>query len=75
MTSSLLITGGLGYIGSHTVFELIGCGHEVVILDSLFNSCESVLGGIQKITGKNLKLISVTFVIVIGHHNINAMLK
>jgi UDP-glucose 4-epimerase len=55
MTSSLLITGGLGYIGSHTVFERIGRGHEVVILDSLSNSSESVLGGIQKLTGKKPK--------------------
>jgi UDP-glucose 4-epimerase len=55
MTSSLLITGGLGYIRPHTVVGLIGCGHEVVILDSLSNSSESVLGGIQKLTGKKPK--------------------
>jgi UDP-glucose 4-epimerase len=56
MTSSLLITGGLGYIGSHTVVELIEHGHEIVILDNLSNSNESILYGIQKITGKTPKL-------------------
>jgi UDP-glucose 4-epimerase len=56
MTSSLLITGGLGYIGSHVVVELVEHGHDVVILDNLSNSSESVLDGIQKITGKTPKL-------------------
>jgi len=51
----ILVTGGLGYIGSHTVVELLECGHEVIILDNLFNSSESVLGGIEKITGKKPK--------------------
>jgi UDP-glucose 4-epimerase len=56
MTSSLLITGGLGYIGSHSVVELLECGHEVVILDNLSNSSESVMDSIQKITGKRPQL-------------------
>jgi len=55
MTSAILVTGGLGYIGSHTVVELMECGHEVIILDSLSNSSESVLDGIKKITGKKPK--------------------
>jgi len=55
MTSTVLVTGGLGFIGSHTVVELIDCGHEVVILDNLSNSSESVMDGIQKITGKKPK--------------------
>jgi len=55
MTSMILVTGGLGYIGSHTVVELLECGHEVIILDNLSNSSESVLGGIEKITGKKPK--------------------
>lgn len=56
MTSTVLVTGGLGYIGSHTVVELIECGHEVVILDNLCNSSESLINGIQKITTKTPKL-------------------
>jgi UDP-glucose 4-epimerase len=55
MTSTVLVTGGLGYIGSHTVVELIGRGCEVLILDNLSNSSESVLVGIEKITGKKPK--------------------
>jgi UDP-glucose 4-epimerase len=56
MKSIILVTGGLGFIGSHTVVELIGRGHEVIILDNLSNSSESVLEGIEKITGKIPKL-------------------
>lgn len=56
MTSTILVTGGLGYIGSHTAVELIERGHEVIILDNLSNSSESVLGGIEKIVGKKPKL-------------------
>jgi UDP-glucose 4-epimerase len=55
MTSTILVTGGLGYIGSHTVVELMECGHEVIILDNLSNSSASVLLGIEKITGKKPK--------------------
>jgi UDP-glucose 4-epimerase len=54
-THQVLVTGGLGYIGSHTVVELIERSHEVIILDNLSNSSESVINGIQKITGKKPK--------------------
>ncbi len=47
----ILVTGGLGFIGSHTVVELINDGHEVVIIDNLCNSKLSVLDNIEKITG------------------------
>lgn len=47
----ILVTGGLGYIGSHTVVELIGAGFSVVIADNLSNSDEGVLRRIEKITG------------------------
>jgi UDP-glucose 4-epimerase len=55
MTSTILVTGGLGYIGSHTAVELIELGHEVIMLDNLSNSSELVLGGIEKIAGKKPK--------------------
>ena len=47
----ILVTGGTGYIGSHTVVELVQAGYEVEILDNLYNSKESVLDRIQEITG------------------------
>ena len=47
--SKILVTGGLGYIGSHTVVELVNKGYEVVIVDDLSNSSLSVLEGINKI--------------------------
>ena len=50
-----LATGGTGYIGSHTVIELINSGYEVDIIDNLFNSKITVLDQIEKITGKKPK--------------------
>ena len=49
---SILVTGGTGYIGSHTVVELLNNGYEVVIVDNLSNSKIEVLNRIEKITGK-----------------------
>ena len=51
----ILATGGTGYIGSHTVVELINRGYEVEIIDNLFNSKITVLDQIEKITGKRPK--------------------
>jgi UDP-glucose 4-epimerase len=48
----ILVTGGLGFIGSHTVVELQNEGFEVVIIDNLSNSSETVIDGIVTITGK-----------------------
>ncbi|MBR3320112.1 UDP-glucose 4-epimerase GalE [Candidatus Saccharibacteria bacterium] len=48
---NILVTGGTGYIGSHTTVELIKAGHTVEILDNLFNSKIEVLDKIEKITG------------------------
>src|SRR3546814_20615053 len=50
--SKILVTGGTGYNGSHTVVELINAGHEPVIIDDLSNSEASVLDGIEAITGR-----------------------
>ncbi|WP_338731701.1 UDP-glucose 4-epimerase GalE [Mangrovimonas cancribranchiae] len=52
MAKKILVTGGLGFIGSHTVVELQNIGFDVVIIDNLSNSSLSVLDGIEKITGK-----------------------
>jgi len=51
MKKKILVTGGTGYIGSHTSVELIKSGFEVVIVDNLSNSREDILDGIEKITG------------------------
>ena len=51
LQSKILVTGGLGYIGSHTSVELIQQGFEIVIVDDLSNSTTEVLEGIKKITG------------------------
>jgi len=49
---SILLTGGTGYIGSHTAIELINAGKDVVIIDNLYNSEANVIDKIEKITGK-----------------------
>lgn len=51
MSCKILVTGGTGYIGSHTVVELQQAGYEVVIIDNLSNSNRDVLKGIEEITG------------------------
>ena len=52
IAGEVLATGGTGYIGSHTVIELINQGYEVEILDNLYNSKIEVLDKIEKISGK-----------------------
>ena len=56
---NILITGGAGYIGSHTAIELINAGYEVVIVDNLCNSSAVVLDRIQEITGKSVKFYEI----------------
>lgn len=51
---TVLVSGGAGYIGSHTAVELINAGYEVVIIDNLSNSEESAVEGVRKITGKDV---------------------
>ena len=52
---AILVTGGVGYIGSHTVVELIQAGYQPIIVDNLVNSHEGVLDKIEAITGKRPK--------------------
>ena len=52
---SILVTGGAGYIGSHTCVELLNAGYEVVVIDNLYNSSEEALKRVEKITGKTVK--------------------
>ena len=52
---AILVTGGAGYIGSHTVVELQNAGYDVVVVDNLSNSSEKSLQRVEKITGKPVK--------------------
>lgn len=52
---TILVTGGAGYIGSHTVVELLEANKDVVVLDNLCNSSEKSLQRVEKITGKSVK--------------------
>ena len=56
---AVLVSGGMGYIGSHTVIELIQSGRDVVIVDNLFNSDITVLDRIYKITGEKPKFYKI----------------
>lgn len=51
---NILVTGGLGYIGSHTVVQLLEESHEVIIMDNLSNSSRKILAGIKEITKKEV---------------------
>ncbi len=52
---AILVTGGAGYIGSHTCVELLNAGKEVVVVDNLYNAKEESLRRVEKITGKSVK--------------------
>ena len=51
----ILVTGGAGYIASHTNLELLNAGYEVVVVDNLSNSCMESISRVEKLTGKNIK--------------------
>ena len=55
--SKILVTGGAGYIGSHTCIELLNAGHEVVVLDNLSNSSEEALTRVKALTAKELDFV------------------
>lgn len=55
----VLLTGGAGYIGSHTAVELLDSGYDVVIADNYYNSSEKVIQRIEQITGKKIKSYTI----------------
>ena len=55
--AKILVTGGAGFIGSHTCVELLNSEHEVIVLDNLCNSSEESLNRVQQICGKNLTFV------------------
>ena len=52
---AILVTGGAGFIGSHTCVELLNAGEDIVVMDNFYNSNSRALDGIRKITGKDFK--------------------
>ncbi len=56
---AILVTGGAGFIGSHTLVELLEDNREVVVVDNLVNSCEKAIGRVEQITGKKVKFYNV----------------
>ena len=57
--ATILVTGGAGYIGSHTCVELLNAGYEVVVVDNLCNSCKESLKRVEEITGKHVTFYEV----------------
>jgi UDP-glucose 4-epimerase len=53
----ILVTGGAGYIGSHTCLELLGQGHEITVVDNLVNAREESLKRVEELTGRNIRLV------------------
>ena len=76
----ILVTGGTGYIGSHTVLSLQQAGHDVVVLDSLVNSSEESLRRVSELTGKTATFHKVDLVdesaveAVFSQHQIDAVI-
>lgn len=56
---AILVTGGAGYIGSHTCVELLNAGYDVVVADNLSNSCKEALDRVEEITGKKVTFYEV----------------
>ena len=77
---NILVTGGAGYIGSHTCVELLEKGYNVIVVDNLCNSSEESLERVKKITGKDLKFYNVdccdynAFEAVFKENNVDAVI-
>ena len=59
MSKRILVTGGAGFIGSHTCVELLDAGHDLVVVDNLDNSCEESLRRVRELTGRDLEFNKV----------------
>ena len=53
---AILVSGGAGYIGSHTCVELLAAGYDIVVADNYYNSCPEALARVKKIAGKDFPL-------------------
>ena len=56
---AILVTGGAGFIGSHTCVELLNAGYDVAVVDNLYNAAEKALERVKQITGKDLRFYQV----------------
>ncbi len=78
--STILVTGGAGYIGSHTTLELLQAGYDVVVVDNLSNASEESLRRVQKLTGRSLDFHQVDLLdpealdAVFQQHDIDAVI-
>ena len=57
----VLVTGGAGYIGSHTCVELLNSGRDIVVIDNFYNSKPKAIEAIKKITGKDFKFYEMDY--------------
>jgi UDP-glucose 4-epimerase len=64
----ILVTGGAGYIGSHTVVELLDAGHDVVVVDNLSNSKEEALRRVEELAGKSISFYKIDLLNETGLH-------
>jgi UDP-glucose 4-epimerase len=77
---AILITGGAGYIGSHTCVEMLNAGYELIVIDNFSNSKPDVIKRIQEITGKTLTLYEADLLnkelldFIFSNHEINAVI-
>ena len=77
---AILVTGGAGFIGSHTCVQLLNAGYDVVVVDNLCNSSEESLKRVKKITGKELKFYMTDILdeknldAIFTHENIEAVI-
>ena len=66
----ILVTGGAGYIGSHTLLELLAAGHEAVVVDNLSNSKLGALRRVEALSGKRITFHKVDLKEIQMHNNI-----
>ena len=70
----ILVTGGAGYIGSHTCVELLNAGYEIVVLDNLYNASEKCLDAVKKLTGKDFPFYKVDLLANLHEFRLHIML-
>lgn len=68
----VLVSGGAGYIGSHTCLEMLEAGHEVEVMDNLYNASTEALDRVKKLTGKTIKFHQIDLLDAAG---MNALFK